>query len=576
MKRTISFWSRKAIEYVAVALATLLLAACGDSTNTLQVAGNEGGREVATLADRGSCTSNRDGDTVYVVEKSTDYLCSNGFWVDLTNIMIIDGGYSPSSSSNALNTSSVIRENVSVTGVAQSGELKKSPVTDTIYVYDGSNWIVAERETAIGLCQNSNAGVVSEFNGTYYICKNNAWGTATVLEYDTYGLTGVEGDVKAGVVNKDKFYVYENGTWRAAVNDQEVVLGACTIAREGSVVNGGDTYYICKSKTWTIATALEYDTYGLMGGEGDVKAGVVNKDKYYVYENGAWRTAANDQEVVLGVCTIAREGSVVKDGNTYYICKSKTWTIATALEYDTYGWLAGDDGEIRAGNVNEDRYYEYKNGGWTLSLESFFTDSRDGKIYRTVTIGTQTWMAENLNYADSIKTPSLLKRSWCYDNEPANCDVGGRLYTWVAAIDSVALYDCGNGVDCGYGKTCSLPAKVQGVCPSGWHLPTLAEWNILFTEVGGKSTAGKILKSQTGWYHNGNGTDGVGFSALPTGYRDYRGHFIDDVSKACFWSAAEYNSPNAYSVQLRHDEELADYYYGSKDNIGRSVRCLQD
>jgi len=72
-------------------------------------------------------------------------------------------------------------------------------------------------------------------------------------------------------------------------------------------------------------------------------------------------------------------------------------------------------------------------------------------------------------------------------------------------------------VDCGYGKICTIPAKVQGICPDGWHLPTRTEWNALFTEVGGKSTAGKILKSQTGW--DGNGTDEYGFSALPAGGR---------------------------------------------------------
>lgn len=114
------------------------------------------------------------------------------------------------------------------------------------------------------------------------------------------------------------------------------------------------------------------------------------------------------------------------------------------------------------------------------------TDSRDGKVYKTVEIGDLVWMAENLNYADSVTTTSLKGKSWCYNDVAANCDVAGRLYTWAAAIDSVALAsDEENPLDCGDGKTCALPDTVYGVCPPDWHLPTYAEWNALFKAVGG-------------------------------------------------------------------------------------------
>ena len=204
------------------------------------------------------------------------------------------------------------------------------------------------------------------------------------------------------------------------------------------------------------------------------------------------------------------------------------------------------------------------------------TDSRDKKVYKTVKIGGQTWMAENLNYADSTKTLSLLERSWCYNNDSANCAVAGRLYTWAAAIDSVKLAtDADNPQDCGHRKTCTLPDTVYGICPPGWHLPTQTEWNTLFTEVGGSSTAGKILKSQTGWYNNGNGTDGVGFSALPAGYRKYTGYFSYDGDTANFWSATENNSNDAYRMGLYYSREDA-YLYSHDKNYGFSVRCLQD
>jgi len=203
-------------------------------------------------------------------------------------------------------------------------------------------------------------------------------------------------------------------------------------------------------------------------------------------------------------------------------------------------------------------------------------DSRDGQTYKTVKIGEQTWMAENLNYADSTKTPSLLKRSWCYNNNIENCAVAGRLYTWSAAIDSVKLAtDADNPQDCGYGKICTLPAKVQGICPEGWHLPTRAEWNTLFAEVGGGLTAGKVLKSQTGWYNKGSGTDGVGFSALSVGYRDINGIFRDDGIYANFWSTVEFKDNFAYRMCFYDDDESAGLYDFNKIN-GVSVRCVKD
>ena len=198
------------------------------------------------------------------------------------------------------------------------------------------------------------------------------------------------------------------------------------------------------------------------------------------------------------------------------------------------------------------------------------TDSRDGQVYRTVQIGEQTWMAQNLNYATA-------EGSFCYNNSAANCSKYGRLYTWAAAIDSVNLYDGGNGVDCGYGKTCTLTENVQGVCPDGWHLPTKDEWSTLFTTVGGKSNAGMILKSQAGWYKDGNGTDAVGFTVLPAGRRIFdTGAFNRAGSLADFWTASGGDSEKfAYAVFLDYDWDRT-----AQNNVnkvyGHSVRCVKD
>ena len=204
------------------------------------------------------------------------------------------------------------------------------------------------------------------------------------------------------------------------------------------------------------------------------------------------------------------------------------------------------------------------------------TDPRDGQIYKTVKIGDQIWMAENLNYADSIKTPSLIGKSWCYANKAENCAVTGRLYTWTAAIDSVKLAtDADNPQDCGSGKECTLPDTVQGICPPGWHLPGKKEWDTLLTKVGGEATALKVLKSQTGWFHDGNGSDDVGFSALPAGDRIDNGNFFDIGKLAGFWSASETDYNYAKALNLGYCSNYAALGYYNK-SFGFSVRCLKD
>lgn len=217
---------------------------------------------------------------------------------------------------------------------------------------------------------------------------------------------------------------------------------------------------------------------------------------------------------------------------------------------------------------------------------SEFVDKRDGQVYKAVKIGEQVWMAQNLNYET--------ENSWCgagmHDSavyvREGDCAIYGRLYTWAAAIDSVKLYDYGYGMDCGTGKTCTLPAKVQGICPEGWHLPTDVEWSILVEEEGGRWNAGKVLKAQTGWPVVSGTTykDAVGFSALPAG-KVYDGLVYQGGFNAYFWSASEDNKINntdyfAYSIELSYgiigvSEEGAILQSGHK-TYGFSVRCVRD
>lgn len=125
-------------------------------------------------------------------------------------------------------------------------------------------------------------------------------------------------------------------------------------------------------------------------------------------------------------------------------------------------------------------------------VEGVMTDSRDGQTYKTIQIGEKVWMAQNLNYSDSVMTPSLIGKSWCYEDSLINCSKYGRLYTWSAAIDWVKLEDDDNPQYCDgdlnpswdFDKECVLPERVQGICPNGWHLPSESEINELITSAG--------------------------------------------------------------------------------------------
>ena len=202
-------------------------------------------------------------------------------------------------------------------------------------------------------------------------------------------------------------------------------------------------------------------------------------------------------------------------------------------------------------------------------------DLRDGQIYRTVKIGKQVWMAENLNYES--------EKSFCYMDSSEYCSKYGRLYTWAAAIDSMRLAtDKEHPQDCGYDKICSILEKVQGICPEGWSLPSTYEWSVLFSVVGGEKTAGKMLKSTSGWNDyregdSGNGSDDYMFSVLSAGYR-YFDTFKYEGDVAYYWCSTEENYEShgdfAYSVVFGSSKDGA--FRVNRKNLAFSVRCVKD
>jgi len=159
-----------------------------------------------------------------------------------------------------------------------------------------------------------------------------------------------------------------------------------------------------------------------------------------------------------------------------------------------------------------------------------FTDPRDGKVYKTVKIGNQIWLAQNLNYE--------AEGSLCYDNDPANAEKYGRLYDFETA---------------------------KKACPPGWHLPSIEEWETLVDFAGGEKIAGKKLRAT-----DFNGTDEFGFSALLGGFSRANRAFRA-VGKNGFWWLSGENDNGYYWG-------IAEIPYWVKDYKGLwfSLRCIKD
>ena len=174
-----------------------------------------------------------------------------------------------------------------------------------------------------------------------------------------------------------------------------------------------------------------------------------------------------------------------------------------------------------------------------VACSESFTDSRDGQRYDIVQIGSQTWMAENLNYK--------VEGSACPEGENRNCSRYGRLYTWDVA---------------------------RTVCPEGWHLPDSADFEQLIANVGGAEVAGYALKSTSGWFKKGNGSDDFGFNALPAGDRLGSGKFDGIGGYAHLWSATETADGLAYYMLLDFSVPVAKLGAFGKDEA-RSVRCVK-
>ena len=187
-----------------------------------------------------------------------------------------------------------------------------------------------------------------------------------------------------------------------------------------------------------------------------------------------------------------------------------------------------------------------------------------GYVYQTVKIGSQWWMAENLRttkYSDGTAIPniidntgwnSLTSGAYCWYNNDKNAYTDyGALYNWYAVST---------------GK----------LCPTGWHVPSIAEWTTLFESLGGTAIAGEKMK-ETGtdhWPSPNSATNESGFTALPGGYRNYNGDFLGNGGEGEWFTSQEKDDRDAYEYYIYPNNTISQAYYWKKS--GQSIRCVKD
>jgi len=213
---------------------------------------------------------------------------------------------------------------------------------------------------------------------------------------------------------------------------------------------------------------------------------------------------------------------------------------------------------------------------FTWSCGYDFIDERDGQSYATVQIGTQCWMAENLNVGimtpNGPHTQNGVNEKYCYDDNIANCDVYGGLYEW----DELMHYNTTPGV--------------KGLCPSGWHVPTDDEWCTLenYVDAGsisctdppgfrGTDVGGNLKEAGTShWLSPNTGaTNSSNFTALPAGWKWYFGTYTSINTDTFFWTSTQYDGSYSWDRGLGYEQAQSNRGWHKKEGA-HSVRCLKN
>ena len=384
---------------------------------------------------------------------------------------------------------------------------------------------------------------------------------------------------KAGALEfvKDTPYVCveSDGKFRwekvSQTEDEPEDFKVCNQKREGqyALSSSENILYVCSDEEWTPLIQINDDASSSSGKEANSSS---SKPKSSDSGKDVESSSSESSSSAKDASSNSESSSSGKSSSSGGTSSSVSSSSAASSSGTSSSEVRSSSSIPSSFSVGDDRsVYDAKNN--TL------TDYRDGQVYRTVTIGEQTWMAENLNFAYLVASDSLDSTSFCYNNDPSRCSKYGRLYIWSAAMDSAAIFS-DDSKGCGYGTRCFLTSTVRGACPKDWHLSTQREWFKLIALVGDESEAGRLLKSTEGWFVDKEGTDAYEFSVLPAGRSSMgvasRVAYTERSSQAYFWTATECGSGNdAYGISF-YSADIVMKNYSFFKYEGYSVRCVKD
>ncbi len=453
---------------------------------------------------------------------------------------------------------------------------------------------VAASADSLGACDSAAIGktVFASSESSVYICADSGW--VPLSKTSASGKDGADGENGSDGASCTVAALSDSSGYKVVCGGDSVgvILNGADGKDGASGENGSDGKDGANGTSCTVAALSDGSGYKIVcGGDsvGVILNGTNGKDGKdgASGENGC-RLASDSSGVVKIVCAASDTVTLYKaicgveaydPAEKFCFADSLVRDLCGAKNYDPTRQFCfdGESYNLCGGKSYDPRKEICKSS----KIFGKLLDTRDGAEYRTIRLGKQTWMAENLNY----KYSSGSAKSYCYNNSAQYCETYGRLYSWAAAMDSSGKFSDG-GKGCGYGVTCSAGEKVRGVCPEGWHLPNVGEWSDLETFVAdslfGEKTdsVGYALKSKSGWEKDRyNGSDAIDFGALPAGFSFSNNSFFDVLSCAYFWSSTEGGAFHAYYRYLRNDVTVLSTdlkEYGHHKYVAKSVRCVKD
>ncbi|SIO37675.1 FISUMP domain-containing protein [Fibrobacter sp. UWB11] len=510
----------------------------------------------------GLCTTERENESTTYQEKL--YVCRNEKWTQATDLEVEDG----------------------ICTTKREGKIVVYSSTNTIYQCKSQTWTSITAATALGNCTETNKGETKTLDKVDFFCsQNKTWKVVTDL-YKQFGECTCDTRGKTVTLKGDKYGCIgtrncANPTWVKYTPVIEA-LGLCDAydsKLKWGVYNGTD--YICRTNysEWETAST-EWGNYGrcnelnsslygtFIGAEG--QRAYCDEGLFSSYFDDGWYVLTA-LDSVDGVCTKKRVNDTISYQGVSYYCKTKKAEHYT----EGYAWIPAPSPDVFFGACNlakegskgimNGKNFICYDGVWIRAPADYgsITDARDGKKYKTIKIGKQEWLAENLNYN--------VDGSWCGGTQNG-CETFGRLYSWNMAVglpknNNPSIVDIPD------------PDSHQGICPSGWRLPTTIDWNQLLQECSPADLRKDLAKTDSA------NTDICGFSALPAGYINifYRNgiDYTEELTisnyndNRFFWSSEQMTDSTAMKLYFTSNRTSNNGFNQEMKKNGLAVRCIK-